>query len=41
MRGGTLFVEFYDKKSYLGGVVTPVFYGETFETEDFANEIQR
>lgn len=41
MRGGTLFVEFDDKKSYLGGVVTPVFYGETFETEDFANEIQR
>ena len=41
MRGGTLFVQFDDKKSYLGGVVTPVFYGETFETEGLSNEIQR
>ncbi len=41
MRGGTLFVQFDDKKSYLGGTVTPVFEGETFETEDFPNEIQR
>lgn len=34
MRGGTLFVQFDDRKSYLGGVVTPVFHGETFISED-------
>lgn len=33
MRGGTLFVQFDDKKSYLEGVVSPVFYGETFISE--------
>lgn len=33
MRGGTLFVQFDNKKSYLEGIVTPVFYGETFITE--------
>lgn len=33
MRVGTLFVQFDDKKSYLEGVVSPVFYGETFISE--------
>lgn len=41
MRGGMLFVQFDNKKSYLGGVVTPVFYGETFDTEGLSYEIQR
>lgn len=31
MRGGTLFVEFDNEKSYLSGEVTPVFTGETMK----------
>ena len=38
MRGGTLFVEFDDEKSYLSSEVTPVFMGETMKNYETIEE---
>ena len=39
MRGGTLFVEFDDKKSYLSGTVTPIFNGVLFSRGRLSDDV--